>query len=162
MNYYSEQTLIGQVTITEERGFITSLNFGEYKISGKFSYIKNYRSDILKQAFNQLEEYLLGKRKVFDLPLNPKGTPFQQKVWSALLKIPYGETRSYKDIAEMIGKEKSFRAVGTANHENKIPVFIPCHRVITSEGSIGGYAGGVDLKQKLLKIEQNAIEKVYL
>ena len=154
MYYYTKQTSLGLVTITEQRGFITSLIFGNYKIKNIVQTDKNFLSDTIAQAFSQLEEYLIGKRKEFSLPLNPKGTPFQQKVWSALLSIPYGETRSYKDIAEQTGKPNSSRAVGMANHENPIPIFIPCHRVISSDGSLGGYSGGLDIKKQLLQIEK--------
>lgn len=156
MYYYTKQTSLGLVTIAEQRGFITSLSFGNYdtKNIGHVSSNKNFLTETIAQAFSQLEEYLDGIRQEFYLPLNPKGTPFQQKVWSALLSIPYGETRSYKDIAIQIGKPNSSRAVGMANHENPIPIFIPCHRVISSDGSLGGYSGGLDVKMLLLKIEK--------
>ena len=154
-NYYTKQTSQGLITITEQKGFITSLNFGNYKAKN-FAHVlpvKNFLSDTISQAFFQLEEYFEGKRQEFNLPLNPKGTPFQQKVWSALLTISYGETRSYKDIATQIGKPNAQRAVGMANHENPIPIFIPCHRVISSDGTLGGYSEGLDIKTKLLNIE---------
>lgn len=153
MYYYSKHTSIGIITITEEFGFITSLSFCK-KIYNK-KYDKFMLSDILEKAFTQLDEYLQAKRTVFDLPLNPKGTSFQQKVWSNLYNIPYGETRSYKDIAEQLGDKNSCRAVGNANNKNPIPVFIPCHRVIGADGSLTGYAGGLELKQKLLDLEQS-------
>ena len=155
MYYYTKQTKLGLITITEEKGFITSLILGEPRIKnvGQVLPDKNFLSDTIAQAFLQLEEYLEVKRQEFDLPLNPKGTPFQQKVWSSLLAIPYGETRSYKDIAIQIGKPNAQRAIGMANHENPIPIFIPCHRVISSDGTISGYSGGVDIKQKLLDLE---------
>ena len=152
MNYYTKQTPIGLITISEEQGFVTSLSFKQKVFNGKWD--KNVLSEVLKDAFEQLEEYLEGKRKEFDLPLNPKGTSFQQKVWSCLYKIPYGETRSYKDIAEQIGNANASRAVGNANNKNPIPIFIPCHRVIGTNGDLVGYAGGLDLKQKLLQIEK--------
>ncbi|MEE3350638.1 MAG: methylated-DNA--[protein]-cysteine S-methyltransferase [Candidatus Gastranaerophilaceae bacterium] len=152
MNYYTKQTSIGSITIAEDRGFITSLSFGKKIFKGKWD--KCFWSDVLNDAFNELDEYLNGKRKDFNLPLNPKGTPFQQKVWSCLYNIPYGETRSYKDIAELIGNENSSRAVGMANNKNPIPIFIPCHRVIGADGTLTGYAGGLDIKQKLLNNEK--------
>ena len=161
MNYYTKQTVIGKITITEDRGFITALVFGDIGDGVKdkkilFSkFLKNRLNDVLENAFNQLEEYLSGVRKSFDLPLNPKGTLFQQKVWSTLLSIPYGETKSYKDIAINVGDENASRAVGMANNKNKIPIFIPCHRVLASNGSLGGYSGGEIIKQKLLEIEKN-------
>ena len=152
MNYYTKQTPIGLITISEEQGFVTSLSFKQKVFNGKWD--KNVLSEVLKDAFEQLEEYLEGKRKEFNLPLNPKGTSFQQKVWSCLYKIPYGETRSYKDVAEQIGDVNAVRAVGNANNKNPIPIFIPCHRVIGTNGDLVGYAGGLDLKQKLLQIEK--------
>ena len=99
-------------------------------------------------------EYFDGKRKIFDLPLKPEGTEFQLKDWNALREIPYGETRSYKDIAIAIGNPKACRAVGTANHNNPISIIIPCHRVIGSDGSLTGYGGGLDKKTYLLELEQ--------
>ena len=159
MYYYAKQTSLGLVTITEERGFITSLIFGHYKIKNIVKPDKNFLSDTIAQAFSQLEEYLNGERKEFNLPLNPKGTPFQQKVWSALLSIPYGETRSYKDVAIQVGKPNASRAVGMANHENPIPIFIPCHRVISSDGTLGGYSEGIDIKAKLIQLEGQSSRK---
>lgn len=153
MNYYTENTLIGIVTITEDRGFITSLYLCKKTFNGKWD--RYILSDTLQEAFKQLQEYLKGERKEFELPLNPIGTPFQQKVWSSLMMIPYGETRCYKDIAARIGKPNASRAVGLANHDNKIPIFIPCHRVISTDGSMGGYSAGLELKQKLLNLETN-------
>ena len=88
------------------------------------------------------------------MPLAPKGTPFQQKVWAALQEIPYGETRSYKEIAAMVGNEKACRAVGMANNRNPLPIFIPCHRVVGTNGKLVGYAGGLDVKTFLLELEK--------
>lgn len=155
MNYYTKQTKLGFITITEDKGFITSVFFKQKIFNGKWD--RCFLSEGLNDAFNQLEEYLEGKRKKFTLPLNPSGTSFQQKVWSCLYNIPYGETRTYKDIAEQLGNENSCRAVGNANNKNPIPVFIPCHRVIGSDGSLTGYAGGLDIKQKLLNLEQKPV-----
>ena len=106
-------------------------------------------------AASQLKEYIQGKRKVFDLPLKISGTPFQEKVWRELINIPFGETRTYKDIAIAIGTPKASRAVGMANNRNKIAIIIPCHRVIGANGSLTGYAGGLDIKEKLLLLEKN-------
>ncbi len=105
------------------------------------------------KAVKQLAEYFEGKRKAFDLPLNPKGTGFQKKVWACLLKIPYGKTASYKDIAIAAQCPKGFRAVGMANNRNPIAVIIPCHRVVGADGSLTGYGGGLDIKTKLLELE---------
>jgi len=113
-------------------------------------------TDFLEKARMQFEEYFEGNRKVFDLPLNFYGcTKFMQSVYRALLKIPYGETASYKDIAERINCPKGFRAVGLANNKNPLPVIVPCHRVIGSDGKMVGFGGGIDLKIKLLELEKN-------
>lgn len=111
-------------------------------------------TSLLKKAAEELAEYLEGERKTFSLPCNPKGTEFQKKVWSALRKIPYGETRSYQQIAEAIGNTKACRAVGMANNKNPILIVIPCHRVIGKNGSLVGFGCGIELKEKLLKLEK--------
>ena len=111
-------------------------------------------SALTEKAIIQLKEYFSGTRKSFDLPLELNGTNFQKKVWNALLDIPYGETRSYKDIAEQIGNPKAVRAVGGANHKNKLMIIVPCHRVIGANGSLTGYAGGVKAKARLIELEK--------
>ncbi len=103
--------------------------------------------------YQQLQEYLEHRRKTFSLPLDLYGTEFQLKVWEQLQKIPYGETVSYKTIAEKIGNVKAVRAVGGANGANPIPIIIPCHRVINENGKLGGYTGGINIKKKLLELE---------
>ena len=99
-------------------------------------------------------EYFAGKRQQFDLPLRPEGTPFRQQVWQALLSIPYGQTRSYRDIAASVGAPRAVRAVGGANHHNPISIIIPCHRVIGADGSLRGYGGGTAIKTALLALER--------
>lgn len=111
-------------------------------------------SELSELAATQLSEYFAGKRKSFDLPLEALGTEFRKKVWAALTEIPYGETRSYKDIAESIGNPKACRAVGGANNKNPISIIIPCHRVIGAGGSLVGYGGGLDNKTLLLDLER--------
>jgi methylated-DNA-[protein]-cysteine S-methyltransferase len=106
------------------------------------------------EPLRQLLEYFHGERTAFDLSLDPVGTPFQRVVWNELQRIPYGETRSYGDIAKQLNKPGASRAIGRANHNNPIAIVIPCHRVIGHDGSLTGYAGGIHLKQKLLSIEQ--------
>lgn len=108
---------------------------------------------ILQSARRQLDEYFAGRRTRFELPLAPAGTPFQKSVWKALRGIPYGKTCSYGDIARKIGNPKAVRAVGLANGANPIPLVIPCHRVIGSNGTLTGYGGGLDRKRKLLALE---------
>ena len=110
---------------------------------------------VLASTVKQLEEYLNGERRSFDIPLTPAGTDFQKAVWSELLKIPYGKTISYIDIARKLGNDKASRAVGTANGKNPLCVIIPCHRVITANGKPGGYSGGLDKKEKLLELEKS-------
>lgn len=148
-NVFVFQTKIGLVAIEDNGTEITDVNV----ISENHS-IEVNETSLLKNAALQLNEYLEGKRNSFDLPLNPNGTEFQKKVWAALCDIPYGETRSYKQIAEYIGNPKACRAVGMANNKNPIMIFIPCHRVVGSDGSLTGYAGGLDMKEKLLSLEK--------
>lgn len=119
---------------------------------------ENLQHPMLLKVKQQLEEYFVGQRQRFDLPLDFQGTDFQQQVWQALLTIPYGETRSYKDIALQIGNEKAVRAVGAANGRNPISIIAPCHRVIGSGGALVGFAGGLDKKQILLSLEQGQIQ----
>lgn len=117
--------------------------------------IEDRQHPILLRVKKQLEEYFAGQRQQFDLPLDFQGTDFQQQVWQALLTIPYGEKRSYKEIAVQIGNEKAVRAVGAANGRNPISIIAPCHRVIGSSGALVGFAGGLDKKQILLSLEQS-------
>ena len=107
-----------------------------------------------KDFLDQLKKYLKGGLQRFDCKLDFRGTPFQKRVWSALAKIPYGQTRSYKEIAQAIGHPKAFRAVGNANGQNSIPLIIPCHRVIESNGRLGGFGHGVKVKKQLLDFEK--------
>lgn len=111
---------------------------------------------VLEEAARQLEAYFSGERHRFDLPLKLAGTPFQQKVWAALRQIPYGETRTYGQLAAMAGNPKACRAVGMANNRNPVCIIVPCHRVIGAEGSLVGYAGGLEIKRALLAVESAA------
>ena len=120
--------------------------------------VENQQHPMLHQVKQQLQEYFAGQRQQFDLPLDFQGTAFQQQVWQALLQIPYGETRSYKQIAVQLGNEKAVRAVGAANGKNPISIIAPCHRVIGSGGALVGFAGGLDKKQILLSLEQGQIQ----
>jgi methylated-DNA-[protein]-cysteine S-methyltransferase len=116
-------------------------------------YVRGDEHTILLEAQRQLEEYFAGKRKSFELPLDPMGTDFQKEVWLALATIPYGETRSYSDIARQIGNLKAVRAVGAANGRNPISIILPCHRVIGASGDLTGFAGGLAAKARLLSLE---------
>ena len=109
--------------------------------------------DALRPYRDELAEYFAGKRRVFSVPLDLRGTDFQLQCWNALLDIPYGETRTYRDIAQKIGHPHAFRAVGMANNRNPIAIIVPCHRVIASDGTLCGYGGGLDLKRRLLELE---------
>lgn len=109
-----------------------------------------------RDAIRQIVDYLEGKRVAFELPLDLRGTPFQLRVWNALLDIPYGETRSYADVARAVGNPAAVRAVGAANGANPVALVVPCHRVIESGGKLGGYGGGLPLKRRLLAMEQSA------
>lgn len=116
---------------------------------------KQVPSKLTDEAIKQLEEYIKGTRKQFNIPYTLIGTEFQVKVWNALKEIPYGETRTYKDIAIQIGNPKASRAVGMANNKNPITILVPCHRVIGANGKLVGYAGGLEMKEELLNIEFN-------
>lgn len=151
MIYYKSP--IGNLIIVEEENAIIKLCFKEQEITN-IKDIQEFETPLLKKAKKQLEEYFEGKRKKFDLALRLNGTSFQNKVWKALLNIPYAKTCSYKDIAKNIGNENASRAVGNANNKNPLPIFIPCHRVIGSNGKLIGYAGGLDIKIKLLELER--------
>lgn len=148
----SFNTKIGLIQIIEEDGKIIELNWNNKKYDE--NEIKQKDTDILLEAKKQINEYLEGTRKEFDLPLNPRGTNFMKKVWKELLNIPYGNTATYKKIAENIGNPKAARAVGMANNKNPIPIIIPCHRVIGSSGNLVGYALGLDKKKFLLDLEK--------
>ena len=132
------------------------INFDEQGIVG-MSFVDNIDAsiDLNSDIQKQLTEYEKGSRKVFDLPLHLKGTEFQLKVWNALLEIPYGETRSYQQIAQRIGQPKALRAVGGACNRNPIGIIVPCHRVIGKNGKLTGYAGGLFYKELLLNHEKD-------
>ena len=148
--YYTYDLPFGKITIEADANAITAVKTEGHIDSGG----QKKATTLTDIAAMQLEEYFAGKRKKFDMPLNPQGTDFQLSVWKALQEIPYGETRSYKQVAEMIGNPKACRAVGLANNKNPIWVIIPCHRVIGSNGNLTGYGGGLKMKQKLLEIER--------
>lgn len=145
-------TAVGKMTIASDGRAITSVAFGEAAGTGGLR-----RSELTDRAAEELAEYFAGKRKAFDLPLSPGGTAFQKRVWDALRTIPYGETRSYRQIAEQIGSPDACRAVGAANNRNPIAILIPCHRVVGADGSLVGYAAGIELKKRLLDLEQGGI-----
>ncbi|WP_370882845.1 methylated-DNA--[protein]-cysteine S-methyltransferase [Caloramator sp. ALD01] len=138
---------IGLIKIVANEEAIVALDF-VYKRS------KESENDVIRQCKIQLDEYFKGIRKEFDVNIEINGTDFQKKVWQELKRIPYGQVRSYKDIAVAIGNEKAVRAVGGANNKNKIAIIIPCHRVVGKDGSLTGYAGGLWRKKWLLEHEE--------
>lgn len=147
---------IGKLAICEENGKIVLVNVVKTKedIEEMAKNSIQKETSLIKNTKQQLDEYFAGKRKKFDIPIKLDGTDFQIKVWKELLKIPYGETCSYLDIAKRIGNPKASRAVGMANNKNKIIIIVPCHRVIGSNKKLVGYACGLDVKEKLLELEK--------
>ena len=141
-------TKIGKLKIEYENDVLTGIAYTENEKE------QGIRSELSDKTVLQLEEYFDGRRKEFDIPIKLRGTEFQKKVWNELLKIPYGATVSYKDIAIKIGNPKACRAVGMANHKNPILIIVPCHRVINENNKLGCYALGLDLKRKLLELEK--------
>ena len=143
------QSPVGDLTLTEENGALTGLYFGRFSLEGEEGL-----TALLERASRPREEYFAGKRKQFDLPLSLRGTEFQRQVWEALRDIPNGETRSYGQIAQAVGRPKAVRAVGMANHRNPISIIVPCHRVVGADGSLTGYGGGLENKKFLLALER--------
>ncbi len=136
---------IGALTLTGSDTALHELRFGAHGTERS--------APILELAAGQLREYFAGERQEFTLPLEPKGTDFQMSVWKALTQVPYGQTRSYARIAAEIGNPKAARAVGMANNKNPIAIIIPCHRIVGSNGALTGYAGGLEIKRRLLALE---------
>ena len=150
-HYYNQ---IGTIEIKEENEHITGVCLLTEKEEVAKREFQSPETPLLHQAHHQLTEYFAGERTQFDLPIAyPHGTPFQHAVWNALRDIPYGETRSYEDIARAIGKPKAVRAIGQANTRNPLLLLVPCHRVINKNGTIGGFGCGVEVKRKLLQLE---------
>ena len=148
--YFVYETIFGNMVIVSDGSAVTAAFIENFKTpSGKKAADK-----ITDRAAKQLEEYSAGKRRQFDLPLRPSGTPFQQTVLNGLISIPYGETRSYKQVAQLVGCPDGSRAVGLANNKNPIVIIIPCHRVIGSDGSLTGYAYGLEMKKQLIGLEE--------
>lgn len=140
----------GELLVAKDDGAVVEIRFGGGSIDG-------VRDDgAVADVAAQLEAYFRGERRAFELSLAPRGTEFQQAVWRALQRIPYGETRSYSDIAREIGRPAAVRAVGAANGANPIPIVIPCHRVVGSNGSLTGFGGGIATKRWLLAMESRA------
>lgn len=146
-----EQTALGRVGIQADENAIIRLFLPEDNVPDELLLGEN---PLIKRGFKELKAYLAGKLRDFTVPLRPEGTVFMLKAWQALCEIPYGQTHTYGQIAAQIGNPKAARAVGMANNRNPIPVFIPCHRVVGSGGSLTGFRGGLDMKKYLLELEQ--------
>lgn len=151
--FYYDNTYVGRIGIAEEDGAVTHIIFSERDWPVE-------ETELIKKAKAQLDEYFEGKRKEFDFPTRLEGTEFQKRVWHALKTIPYGKTATYKQIAELVGCPKGFRAVGLANNRNPISIVYPCHRVVGSDGSLTGYGGGIDVKKRLLDLESGRVTRV--
>jgi methylated-DNA-[protein]-cysteine S-methyltransferase len=148
---------IGRMLLVGKNGMLEELHFPnsteQLQIPVEWQEDKNSFAETLEQ----LRQYFAGNRRQFDLPISPQGTPFQERVWQELCKIPYGETASYGMIAQRIGKPKACRAVGMANSKNPIPIIIPCHRIIGKDGSLTGFGGGLPVKKQLLDLERQSL-----
>ncbi len=157
---YFYDSFVGRLALGETEGKLSHLEFVDEAKGDNFYLPEGYvvkETDLLKETKKELDQYFKGQRKEFTIPLVfTIGTDFQKRVWQALLQIPYGETRSYKEVAEIAGSPKACRAVGGANNKNPIAIIVPCHRVIGSDGSMVGFGGGLDIKTKLLQVEKDA------
>lgn len=156
-NMHKYDTAAGPISIVDNGRAITGIYFSkDPNLNREPKHgrpLRHEKTELQQVALKQLNEYFEGKRTLFDLPLEPQGTEFQMKVWRELAKIPYGETRTYKQMAEAAGSPQGFRAAGLANNRNPVSIVLPCHRVIGSNGSLTGFGGGLDVKAKLLKME---------
>ncbi|MBE6465202.1 methylated-DNA--[protein]-cysteine S-methyltransferase [Denitrobacterium detoxificans] len=148
--YFAYNTPLGQLTLSSNGEAITGLAFGAVELDGDEA-----PTLLTNRAANELQEYFAGKRQAFTVPLSVSGSVFQESVWHAIARIPYGQTRSYSDIAASAGSPGAYRACGMAANANPIPIFIPCHRVIGANGKLVGYAGGMDIKEFLLNLERD-------
>ncbi|MCF6094597.1 methylated-DNA--[protein]-cysteine S-methyltransferase [Microaerobacter geothermalis] len=161
--YAEMDSPIGDLTIVSSPVGICSIEFGSYsqvkmsilRMSQRMMFLEEPKSspDELFEVIRQLNEYFDRKRKYFQVPLDLVGTPFQKKVWHQLQQIPYGETKSYKEVASLLHSPKAVRAVGGANNKNPVPIIVPCHRVVGSNGALVGYGGGIGIKEYLLQLE---------
>ncbi|WP_336714253.1 methylated-DNA--[protein]-cysteine S-methyltransferase [Arthrobacter sp. USHLN218] len=147
-------TPVGELTIVAEDGALTAIYFPSHKRLPDPSEFGARTEDGFEEAKAQLTEYFAGERRVFSLPLAPKGDAFQQKVWALLRAIPYGQTRSYGQLAAELGDPRLAQAVGNANGRNPLSIVVPCHRVVGADGSLTGYAGGLERKRFLLELEE--------
>lgn len=155
MNLWYVNSILGPIRLAEENKALCAVEFcpdGAPELEPLPR--KVVQTPLLQETEEQLNEYFAGVRREFDLPLAPRGTPFQQAVWRLLLRIPYGEVRTYGQLATALGKPGASRAVGSACRRNPLCILIPCHRVVGADGSLTGYAGGLDIKEYLLELEK--------
>ena len=159
MNYDWMESPVGELLIAADAEAVRMIGFREGRHPGKV--VEGWRRGgaLVAEAKRQLDEYFEGRRRGFDLPLAPAGTPFQLRAWKALQDIPYGAIRSYGEQARAIGQPRAVRAVAAANGRNPIAIVVPCHRVIGGDGRLTGYGGGLDVKQYLLDLEHTACER---
>lgn len=148
-----DTNIVGKLRITEDDGFIVRIDFVSDEVEAETC----ESSPLLDQACMEIDEYLAGERRNFTFPIRLEGTDFQIRVWKELMEVPYGETITYKELAIRVENPNAIRAVGGANNKNKLPIVIPCHRVIGSNGKLVGYAGGIDIKERLLMIERKGL-----
>jgi methylated-DNA-[protein]-cysteine S-methyltransferase len=157
VNYAYLDTPIGMLLIAGDADAVLQITFPSHgKAARAESGWEPSQRGPVAEAVRQLREYFAGTRTGFDLPLAPQGTEFQRSVWRQLQEIPYGATISYGELARRVGNPKASRAVGSANGKNPLPIVIPCHRVIAGDGTLGGFGGGLPMKQTLLALEQRA------
>ena len=157
LSYTRYESPVGPLLLAGSRAGLNYISFsgGRHAVAVDPAWTED--RSFFDEVIGQLQEYFAGERKTFSLPLIPEGTEFQRAVWSELQNIPYGETISYKGLADRIGKPKAVRAVGAANGANPIPIIIPCHRVIGNDGSLTGFGGGLPLKKRLLELESRQL-----
>jgi len=153
IGYVTYESPLGRLLLAESRAGLVEIRFPHKSPERSWQKVDRLRCE----AVEQLEAYFQGDLLEFDLPLAAQGTPFQSQVWQVLLAIPFGQTRTYAQIARQIGRPKAFRAVGAANGQNPLPIVVPCHRVIGSDGSLTGFGGGLDLKKALLEHEAGVL-----
>lgn len=156
ISYLKVKSPLGDLYLLEKNQKLAAIFFEQdwKNYFQKQSDLEESKEKVLLETKKQLDEYFKGKRKKFEIPMQLEGTPFQIQAWKTLLKIPFGKTVSYKEQAQMAGKVKAIRAIGSANGCNQIPIIIPCHRVIASGGGLGGYSGGLKIKEYLLALEK--------
>jgi methylated-DNA-[protein]-cysteine S-methyltransferase len=159
MYWYEMASPVGTLLLTGDGTHLKQIHFqsGPQRLAPRDEWVA--ASEPFEPVLNQLSEYFAGRRREFDLALAPEGTGFQHLVWRALTEIPYGETVSYGELARRIGNPRASRAVGLANGANPLPIVVPCHRVIGADGSLTGFGGGLEIKQRLLRLETGAAER---